>query len=115
MGLRSPYLETKGEVFDVLAENDFLYDRWVGAGAVRSSDGGLQGSAQTAEAVVRAAQALSKAGPSPPFPHRCSTLIEEGTGNSITRGMDERVFPFTLDDGVPINCGWCAGRAGGRT
>lgn len=38
-----------------------------------------------------------------------STLIEEGTGKSLTRGMGSRVWPFTMDKGVPINCDWFGG------
>lgn len=30
-GLRAPFLEIKGEVWEILADNGFLYDRWVAA------------------------------------------------------------------------------------
>jgi len=61
VGLRCPYLETKPEVREVLAENGFLYD---------------------------------------------STLIEEVTGNSISNGFSERAWPWDMEQGIPINCGW---------
>lgn len=36
-------------------------------------------------------------------PH-CSTLIEEISGSSLSRGMDRRVWPFDLTHGVKTNC-----------
>jgi peptidoglycan/xylan/chitin deacetylase (PgdA/CDA1 family) len=35
-----------------------------------------------------------------------SSLIEEGTGNSLSGGMAARVWPFQSDEGIPINCDW---------
>ncbi|EFN52368.1 hypothetical protein CHLNCDRAFT_138797 [Chlorella variabilis] len=35
-----------------------------------------------------------------------SSLIEDGTGRSITWGMDGRVWPWDMENGIPINCGW---------
>lgn len=35
-----------------------------------------------------------------------SSLIEEGTGSSLSNGMSARVWPFQMDGGVPINCKW---------
>lgn len=49
------------------------------------------------------------------YPFR-SSLIEEGTGNSLSGGMAARVWPFQADEGIPINCDWCAlPRAGSAT
>lgn len=36
----------------------------------------------------------------------CSTLIEEGSGKSLTRGMGSRVWPWDMTNGIPIACGW---------
>jgi hypothetical protein len=33
------------------------------------------------------------------------TILEEAT-NSISNGMGARTWPYTLQDGVPQNCGW---------
>ena len=35
-----------------------------------------------------------------------SSLIEEGTGSSLSTGPAGRVWPFTLQDGIPIICAW---------
>ncbi|EFN51596.1 hypothetical protein CHLNCDRAFT_139978 [Chlorella variabilis] len=35
-----------------------------------------------------------------------SSLIEEGKGASLSKGMGDRVWPFQMDGGVPINCDW---------
>lgn len=43
----------------------------------------------------------------------CSSLVEEVTGASLSRGVDQRVWPFDMADGVKMNCGWCAGGGGG--
>ena len=37
-----------------------------------------------------------------------SSLIEEPT-QSISNGMSARTFPYTMQDGIPQNCAWCAG------
>ena len=34
----------------------------------------------------------------------CSSLIEETTGASVSTGMSDRVWPFDLANGSPINC-----------
>jgi len=34
----------------------------------------------------------------------CSSLIEETTGASVSRGLAERLWPFDLANGSPINC-----------
>ncbi|PRW05840.1 hypothetical protein C2E21_9462 [Chlorella sorokiniana] len=36
------------------------------------------------------------------------TILEEAT-NSISNGMGARTWPYTLQDGVPQNCGWYVG------
>ena len=33
-----------------------------------------------------------------------SSLLEDPTGESLSRGMAERVWPYTLQDGVAQNC-----------
>ena len=33
------------------------------------------------------------------------TILEEAT-NSISNGMGARTWPYTLQDGIPQNCGW---------
>lgn len=38
-----------------------------------------------------------------------SSIIEEGTGNSVSGGMDSRVWPFDMGEGVPLNCAWFSG------
>ncbi|PRW60004.1 polysaccharide deacetylase [Chlorella sorokiniana] len=38
-----------------------------------------------------------------------SSLIEETTGASVSKGLAERVFPFDLADGSPINCDYFSG------
>lgn len=35
---------------------------------------------------------------------RCSSLVELGGGASLSQGMGKRVWPFTLDHGVPLAC-----------
>ncbi|KAL4422675.1 hypothetical protein ABPG75_008872 [Micractinium tetrahymenae] len=35
-----------------------------------------------------------------------STLIEETTGNSLSGGPDSRIFPWSMESGIPINCAW---------
>lgn len=35
-----------------------------------------------------------------------STLIEETTGNSLSGGPDSRIFPWNMENGIPINCDW---------
>ena len=35
-----------------------------------------------------------------------ATLLEEPSGASLTRGMAARVWPYTLQDGIPQNCAW---------
>jgi hypothetical protein len=44
-----------------------------------------------------------------PSIHACSSLIEEGTNNSLNYGMSKRVWPFQMNDGNPMNCAWWAG------
>jgi hypothetical protein len=39
----------------------------------------------------------------------CSTLLEETTGNSVSRSISQRVYPFSMDNGVPLNCRWFGG------
>lgn len=44
----------------------------------------------------------------PLFPLR-STLLEETSGNSVSRSPSQRVYPFSMDNGVPLNCKWYGG------
>ena len=39
------------------------------------------------------------------LPLPCSTLIEEISGSSLSRGMARRVWPFDLAHGAKTNCG----------
>lgn len=34
----------------------------------------------------------------------CSSIIEDGTGQSMSKDMTQRLWPFDMVDGVPINC-----------
>ncbi|PRW32547.1 polysaccharide deacetylase isoform A [Chlorella sorokiniana] len=38
-----------------------------------------------------------------------STLLEETSGNSVSRSLSQRVYPFSMDNGVPLNCRWFGG------
>lgn len=38
-----------------------------------------------------------------------STLLEETSGNSVSRSPSQRVYPFSMDNGVPLNCKWYGG------
>ncbi len=38
------------------------------------------------------------------FAQTCSTLIEEISGSSLSRGMGRRVWPFDLAHGAKTNC-----------
>ena len=40
----------------------------------------------------------------PLLPFR-SSLIEDGTGKSLTKNMKSRVWPYDMVDGISLNCG----------
>ena len=53
----------------------------------------------------------------PPLPFNgclpmCSTLMEQGSGYSLSGGPDDRVWPWDMQHGIQINCGWCVGARG---
>lgn len=62
VGLRAPYLETKADVREVLADKGFLYDRWIGAAAIGAlaGAGGGQGAAQRAATQPRRCPASTR-------------------------------------------------------
>lgn len=38
-----------------------------------------------------------------------SSLIEEGTGSSVSRGMAARLWPWDMAHGIPVNCRFYGG------
>jgi hypothetical protein len=40
-----------------------------------------------------------------PVPWR-SSILEEVSGQSLSGGAGARVWPFSLDFGIPVNCEW---------
>ena len=134
-GHRSPFLETRAAVREVLSEEGFLYDRWALRCArcacsvlrmlllpratpavlpLARCDACSMGS--MAGAMARAAAfMLRQRVPAPcRLFHaglcllRCSSMVELGgsaaKADSLSLGMGRRVWPFTMDYGLPMNC-----------
>lgn len=137
VGFRGPLLETDANTRKALSKLGFLYDRHaavVGHAAAlcsllsRRVPALLARSQQarapawhagTNQAVLGARATLAtrlhcrhcsalKAGCLPLPPLR-STLLEETSGNSVSRSPSQRVYPFSMDNGVPLNCKWYGG------
>lgn len=126
MGARAPFLEIKPEVWAVLRQNGFLYDRWgpvphvffftaeVAAlgGALSAAAPGRGGHRGVAPrscqphplCTARGAGADGMAPPLPARPPCRSSLIEEGAGASISTGPANRVWPWDMAQGIPTNC-----------
>lgn len=130
VGFRAPFLETDETVRKVLGDNGFLYDRC--AVPFSAADVLSRPSCHAAQRVVgatlnRQAPRILHSSPPPSIsehmachsplrvcpavPHSSrhappyrSTLIEETTGASVSTGLADRVWPFDLADGSPINC-----------
>lgn len=107
-GARAPFLEIKPEVWEVLSENGFLYDRCAllqrcaalrcaGRRCLRQRSACAPGTASPGRSLPRAL----------PLPPR-SSLIEEGMGESLTQGMGRRLWPYDMGKGIPQNCDYFA-------
>lgn len=129
VGFRSPLLEADSNMRRALSKLGFLYDRRAGlrlrGRAAAAAVLGMRGrrvvwgcgegrgraapGSQARCAAHDGAEFISKALPSPTPCYCRSTILEETTGNSVSKSASQRVWPFSMDAGVPLNCAWFGG------